>query len=265
LADHIISHVAWIRGNPDEALEKARAAQESFIRSHALDKPLPEIYRHQAGVRKSLRARPNPPVDMVVPVLWFDQSQVSACIESIARQTHANIRLTVVVSESLSPEDTRTLDAFLEDLGRPFKLLRVRAWDGAGGFRGLGQMLEAAIENVIGTEDGFICIIAPDEVLSPDHIERCLDLLSRSPEVGIRPNKDMAWKRETASGCISRCFGTRSGLWLPLRIRAICRSKHSRIQISGELDPISSWTSTSSRSAFREVGTYGCTVGHQGN
>lgn len=185
LADEILSHVEWVRKNPDAAMEKCRAAQKLFNEKYALDKTIPGIYSHQSAVVANLNTESGITANVFLPLLHGDDSAVKSCVEALSRQTHQNLHLTIVVDAAISPKIIAVVEGHLKSATYSSCVKMAKFWDGSGNFRGLGPILAPALLERTCDESGVSLIMGPGEILLPNHIASTIATLVKSPDIGV--------------------------------------------------------------------------------
>lgn len=116
------------------------------------------------------RSPATPLVSVVIPYFRMDE-HLEEALESIRAQTHPRIEIVLVNDGSL-----RERDAIVETLAERYEAeLVTQPNSGLGAARNLGIEL---------ARGRYVLPVDPDDVLLPEFVERCVDVLERRPELG---------------------------------------------------------------------------------
>ena len=137
--------------------------------------PVRERYLELAESKTPARRWParspaTPLVSVVVPYFRMED-HLAETLESIRAQTHPRIEIVLVNDGSLREED-----AVVETLAQRFDAeLVTQPNSGLGAARNLGIQL---------ARGRYVLPVDPDDVLLPEFVERCVDVLERRPDLG---------------------------------------------------------------------------------
>lgn len=175
-AEQIAGHVHWINANPEKAEAMARDAHAIFNKHFSLEDSLARLPRFLETIRakkaSSRSRRENPPQVEYILRLESVDDDVQQTLQSLVDQSYANIGLVILHPESTAPPDLGTLAS------RFASCRFVPARTTADGLPSLWPGLARI------TAPYFGCIDA-GTLLQPDHTAILVDLLGRSPALGM--------------------------------------------------------------------------------
>ena len=191
--EQILVHLAWIKGHPQEALAKARAAQALFKDRFTLDRSLATIYE-QLVERKLLLSRRYAPlsaeetVHMLLVLPEFSEQAVESLVTSAISQRLVNICAVLLIDEGDYRTHGQEVQAKLLEHGLKTEVLPlpffVRRSDGSCVRRQLlGRVLASVIESL--PDSSLFLMLAPNERLFSDHVAAMLRSLQGDPEAGF--------------------------------------------------------------------------------
>ena len=177
MVEQIQNHLKWIKDNPEQALEKARAAQAIFLKYFTLEKQLTNIINNHEtrknAVAKGYYSKNN---DNVLVVAFIDdlditidtQKRIYSILDNIERQEEKNITLAFMCNEII-------FDKFMTLLEQEHRALNLRCIKYAfydkyqNRIKSKGQALYDVMHQI---EHKYLMVLNGAEKMFRDHITR---------------------------------------------------------------------------------------------
>ena len=187
--DQILEHVRWIRKNPDAAKALAQKAQNIFKERFTLDRSLAALYEGFAARREKLRRAYAPQQKKTIQLFallpHYDAKALTRHLESIEAQQGADLKAILVIDTQEWKAEGEKIKKALQDAKQPIALRTVdfnlndargKAWKP----RQLGAVIADLIAEV--PQDQLFCLLAPNEAIFSDHLERLQGALEHKPD-----------------------------------------------------------------------------------
>ncbi|WP_310428848.1 glycosyltransferase [Chamaesiphon sp. VAR_48_metabat_135_sub] len=177
----ISKHVQWVKNNQQQALEMSRRAHQIFTEKYSLEHLLLNIlpYHQELIVEKgfikavNLAENQEKLVEIIVRIGDRSEKLIRRCFDSLANQTYKNIRVVLVIYKQL-PHLNCIIEKYQDRLD--FKLVNSEP----SGFR--STQMTAGL-NAISAD--YFGILDDDDAIHPNHIYTLVNILDRSPEIGV--------------------------------------------------------------------------------
>jgi hypothetical protein len=189
------SHLAWIKSEPERALEMARQSQCIFRDNFRLDTCLERIYEGLPERKAKLECayKPKRPEERICVVFLMPEFRVEILEQHIASyQAQKNVTIRGILAldakdaELFGPPGIRSR---LSESQAPLEIAPIhftqRRPDGSiKGRRPAGEVLSEVLRSLVEEDEDYICVVAPHESLFSDHLPSLLRTLQDSPEAG---------------------------------------------------------------------------------
>ena len=196
LAEQVCDHLEWVRGHPDAASERARAAHRIFRETFALDRLFPallELHR-RVVVEKGYRPDPDPEYERDLPSVTYivrtgggrSLKLLRRALDSLVAQQYPKLKALLVLFREL-PE--------LDELRAEYPALDLKAVDDFGGLR--STAICAGMRNV---DTDLLGLLDDDDVLSPNHVRMLVKALQYHDRRNWRGTLNMAYSGSVEVG-----------------------------------------------------------------
>ena len=175
IADHIESHLDWINTNPKLAAEMANVSNRIFEEKLCLEKMLsrlPEFVdrvRVDMGLTVSKNQKIEKSVQYIVRIGSRPKDMIRRCLDSLARQTYANVHLIIVAYRKV-----HEIDSLIAEFDSRFQSLKyIEVQD--SGFR--SSALWAGLNEI---SCDYFAVQDDDDELHPNHVQKCINTLAET-------------------------------------------------------------------------------------
>ncbi|OYW20448.1 MAG: hypothetical protein B7Z52_02280, partial [Burkholderiales bacterium 12-64-5] len=180
----ILAHVAWIKANPEAAIDLARRAQAIFMAHYRMDQSIEAIYARLEAQKALPKNAIRTPVTLYFLMPMFDEDVLIRHMQSVAAQNPASVECVLVVDMALSPMYRKTIAETLEKSPCPVRVVEMPFFNPALAkpkkSLPLGSVIWALYSAL--PDGALVCFIEPQERIFSDHVAPLVTLLDGQME-----------------------------------------------------------------------------------
>ena len=189
ICEQILSHLDWIKANPEDATELARKSQRIFKEHFAMDAYIKRIYdslkSRQALLNPVVNSQSQPAIKMIYILVEDTDETAEICAEDCVKQNYNNLSVTLVVPAG-SEQDSRCrqLAAILQKQGVAVDFFPVESLQQAVE-RNMGAVLAEVLQHLL-TEDSppwdYFTVVTCYERIFHNHFAAQARVMQANPE-----------------------------------------------------------------------------------
>lgn len=187
--EQICEHLSWISRNPTDALNKARAAQEIFLKNYSMATLLNNlfinnIHRKQTNRDICLSRQDNDTIEVIVPFVVGKIATLQHLLDNLNGQLYKNIKINLIVDskfyEIYEKELVEICKNFLAGEIYKFSFFAENDISGMGPrVLRLGEAIHHVVSRIASP---FFCFLTTNESWFSDHLSRLKRLLEDHQE-----------------------------------------------------------------------------------
>lgn len=186
-AQQVRDHVRWVREKPQQALEKAQAAQAIFKEKFTLDRSLAELYTRLPERRQTLQTLTpvaGAPVQALLPLPQFDKDALQTMLQSIATQDYPAIQPVLLVEPDVMEKFGGRVHKLVSEILPACRIVPTpfrHKLNGSPVKRNLpfGKVLYDYLLNL--SAGAYVLVLQPREHLFAGHVRTLVAALEQNP------------------------------------------------------------------------------------